>query len=168
MAKVSSAPDIMWIREFLSYDLVTGEFAWAVDRGSRIKAGTRAGSLNGRGYCQIRLGGHWFAAHRLAWLFVYGAPLPEQIDHINGEKSDNRISNLRAATASQNAYNRVGPPGKHSQLKGVTRHRTGRWQATIKSDGRDHYLGLYGTELEAFEAYCRAAERLHGEFARVA
>jgi HNH endonuclease/AP2 domain len=85
------------------------------------------------------------------------------VDHVNGNGLDNRRSNLRAATTSQNAMNRR-PQGRH--LKGVTRLPSGRWQAGIKHEGRSLHLGMFATEVEAAAAYDAAARRLFGEFAR--
>lgn len=90
------------------------------------------------------------------------------IDHINGNKLDNRRENLRYATAAENVRNRVKAPNNTSGYKGVSYHRfTGKWQATIGANNKQFYLGLYSTPEEAHEAYKAAALELHGEFARV-
>lgn len=105
-----------------------------------------------------------YLAHRLAWLFCYGDWPEGQIDHINRVRSDNRLSNLRIATASENQMN---VRGRGPFKKGVTLHETQRFQAQIKRDGRNYYLGLYDTEAEANAAYGGASKVLFGEFRRM-
>ena len=101
--------------------------------------------------------------HRL----IMGNPVESQIDHINGDKLDNRKENLRIANRNQNAWN----VGKHSNnksgLKGVYFHKaTGKWASSIRANGKRKHLGLFDTKEGAYEAYCRKAVELHGEFAR--
>lgn len=91
-------------------------------------------------------------------------PAPLVIDHINGDRLDNRRSNLRAATTAQNLRNRG--PSKGRALKGVHQRRPGsRWSATIMADGVKHWLGTYGSPEEAARAYDRRALEVHGKFA---
>ena len=88
------------------------------------------------------------------------------LDHINGNKLDNRACNLRHVTATQNSVNRGPRPG--SRFKGITLHKSrGKWQAVIKSGGRQFYLGLFETDVDAAKAYDQAARIYHGEFARL-
>lgn len=151
------------LRQILRYDPETGDFFWRVSRSNRIKVGMKAGSTNKMGYRIIYCGTRLQYAHRLAWLYVYGY-WPDQIDHINGNTSDNRISNLRVATQSQNNANRVGKNNK----KGATfDRRREKWIAYIKKDGKTRYLGGFDTEEEAHIAYCDAAKHLFGDFARL-
>jgi hypothetical protein len=89
------------------------------------------------------------------------------VDHINGDPLDNRRANLREATNSQNQMNARKRKGSASALKGVTWNKAvGKWQAQIKRDKRQVYLGLFESETAAHDAYCAAAAELHGEFAR--
>jgi hypothetical protein len=117
------------------------------------------------GYLVIGIKRRNYAAHRIAWLYVHGClPTDDQvIDHINGDRDDNSIANLRIATHSQNAMNkrRTGPI-----LKGVTRHSSGRYQAQIVVGGKHRYLGLFETPEEAHAAYRKKAKELFGSFAR--
>ena len=108
----------------------------------------------------------YLKAHRLAWFFVYGEWPQKQIDHINGNKSDNRISNLRLATASQNLSNKGITKSNTSGYKGVSFNRTKKkWMASIKVNKKSINLGYFLTPEEASEAYKAAAIKHHGEFA---
>jgi hypothetical protein len=159
------------LRELLHYDPVTGHFTWRVDRG-RIKAGSRAGCAD-KSRCTpyrfISIDHKLHREHRLAWLWMNGEWPDRLIDHINGDGSDNRWSNLRLATAMQNAANNRRETGK-SGLRGVY-HREdmdGRFQAkisiTLNGRKRVAHLGFYSTAQEAHEAYKAAATRQFGEF----
>lgn len=99
--------------------------------------------------------------------FIVNCPCNLLVDHINGNALDNRKCNLRICNYSENAQNRKKASGRLSQYKGVTRNRN-RWQAQICANGRRMYLGCFSTEIEAHEAYCKAAQIYHGEFMRLA
>lgn len=156
------------VREALHYDPETGFFTWLVDRG-RARAGARAVSVYSKGYPGIGLDGERHAAHRVAWLYVTGSWPERQIDHIDGAKNNNAWRNLRSATHAQNKQN-VGKPSTNTTgFKGVCRSQNRkRFYAYIRSNGAHLYLGAFDTPEEAHAAYCTAAERLHGEFARAA
>jgi hypothetical protein len=90
-----------------------------------------------------------------------------EIDHVNGNPSDNRLENLRIANRFENMKNIKKPVTNKSGLKGVSWHEKGnKWQAHIRCDGKNHYLGLFQTAELAHEAYKKASNRLHGIFAR--
>ena len=90
-----------------------------------------------------------------------------EVDHVNGNKLDNRRSNLRHATRSQNEQNKGLIASNTSGYKGVTFHKqTGKWQAVIGANNKSHYLGLHQTAELAHAAYCAEAKRLHGDFMR--
>ncbi len=151
----------------LRYEPHAGKFFWRIDRPRKTKAGDEAGHINNRGYVEIRYNHKTYAAHRIAWyLHTKQDPAALQIDHINGNPSDNRIANLRLATPGQNAKNTRKKPGTASKYKGASWHaRTSKWRAQIKVDGHNMHLGCFDTEYEAHLAYCKAAAVLHGDFA---
>jgi hypothetical protein len=108
-----------------------------------------------------------YIASRLAWLWVYGKWPNDFVDHANGNKQDDRIGNLRAATKSQNHANTSAPAHNTSGLKGVSwSKRYGFWLAQIQHKNKHHFLGYFVTPAEAHTAYREAASRLFGQFAR--
>jgi hypothetical protein len=126
-----------------------------------------AGSSDGRGYIYVQFQKKHHLAHRVAWFLHYGSWPDGLIDHINGNKSDNRIKNLRLANFSENQLNRNRTSSNTSGHKGVSYHKhRKRWQALISVDGKNKFLGSFNTALEAADAYNEAALKYHGEFAR--
>jgi hypothetical protein len=106
-------------------------------------------------------------AHRLAWVLAHGEnpPADKQIDHINKKRDDNRLSNLRLASGTENRINGRLSPRNSTGMRGVYPMR-GRYAARIKClDGRRHFLGSFDTPEQAHHAYMKAAKALHGEFA---
>lgn len=152
------------VRELLHYDPETGAFTWRVAR-SNVKAGARAGNPNAAlGYVQIGIDGRLHYAHRLAFLVMQG-DCPRYIDHINGDRADNRWVNLRAAEARQNAVNRPMPAANTSGVQGVQWCRTTqRWRAVMSIGNRPKHLGRFATKEEAAAAYAQAMIARHGEF----
>lgn len=153
------------LKELLHYDPQTGIFTWKVARGSKA-AGSLAGTDN-RGYLVTRLFRVGYANHRLAWLYMYGKFPELDIDHINRVKHDNRIVNLREATASQNQQNTTAHRDSTTGVKGVSwSKRSRRYRAAISVGGKRTIIGYYGSISEAAIAYAKAADSLHGDFAR--
>jgi hypothetical protein len=169
MTKAKPLPSVELIKTLLEYSPETGIFYWKDNRGAKGCKGKQAGTLS-RGYINIHINGKDFRAHRLAWLFVTEEdPAEKQIDHINGNKSDNRFVNLRLATNSQNACNRSTSKRNKSGFKGVSYSRKNEaWKADARIDGIAHHLGYFATPELAHLAYCEAIKKLHGEFARAA
>lgn len=155
------------VHEVLAYDRETGAFTYRVRVAQRAPAGAIAGSVNSEGYRHIRIDGRAYKAHRLAWLIETGSWPTAMIDHINGDRDDNRIANLREATRSQNLANsKVIRAGKLTQ-KGISQRSKGRWIARIQANGTSQFLGSFASEQNAVAAYVRAAKEEFGAFAKV-
>jgi hypothetical protein len=157
--------------ELLLYDPITGLFVWRYSRSGRVKQYEPAGIIDARGYRAIGFKGRLYAAHRLAWLYMYGRWPKEEIDHINMDRADNRINNLREATRSQNLHNGRARKQNTHGTKGITKHKykgkfTGKWTAQISRNKIHHYLGIFNSAADAHKAYCEAAEEFYGQFAR--
>lgn len=162
------------VRSRLEYRPETGDLIWkprAVHSRTDRTWNTRyAGKVTGyrdyHGYLVVNICGRPHAAHRLAWAIEYGRWPAEFLDHINCDKTDNRLLNLREASPAENTMNKPVRKDSLSGLKGVQLHReTGRWRARIKVNGRSRSLGLYDTPLAASVAYEIAAKDTFGEFA---
>lgn len=153
------------IRNHIAYDEDSGVFIWIKKTGQNGKLGPKKPSIDSRGYEQVSYMGRSYLAHRLAWYFVHGKWPDKQIDHINGIKTDNRISNLRLATHSQNVRNRPAYKNTASGRKGVYWHsQNKKWQALIVINGRNKSLGLFEDKEEASRAYDAAARERDGDF----
>ena len=149
------------LRELLHYDPATGVFTWKVRTSSRAKVGDVAGGQRGDGYLQIKVQSRMYSAHRLAWLYVYGTWPEDQLDHINRNRSDNRIANLREVTNKQNLQNAGKYSHNTSGHPGVSWHkRDSRWRAHIKHSQKQIHLGHFATVEEAVAAR-KAAEKLY-------
>jgi hypothetical protein len=154
------------VRELLSYDPSSGEFAWKVSRGT-ARAGRIAGALDSHGYRQISIDSRLRLAHRLAWLYVHGVWPEREIDHINGGYDDNRLCNLRLATRNQNQANRPVRRDNLSRLKAVHEYRPGHWRARITVNGKRRHIGVFATPDDAHRAYAETAAKDFGTFARL-
>ena len=152
------------LRELLDYAPGTGLFYWRQRRGS-ASAGREAGTWQTLGYRVIQIDQVPHYAHRLAWLHVYGEHPIEEIDHVNRDRTDNRIANLRQCSRWENARNISTCSA--SGFRGVYRSSTRslRWRAKIAVNGGSIHLGFYDTAEEAAAAYDSAARLHHQEFA---
>ncbi|WP_313349370.1 HNH endonuclease [Paracoccus sp. (in: a-proteobacteria)] len=177
MAKPLPTPEVL--RQLLCYEPKSGKLFWKergpegfpnsashVSWNSRFAGKEAFGATAGR-HLRGTMGGAGLLAHRVAWAMQYGAWPDGMVDHINGDGTDNRIANLRIASNAENLRNRGATSGSTSGRKGVTWNAAlGKWQAQIKHEYQNRYLGLFDCKDAAAEAYDRAALELHGEFAR--
>lgn len=159
-------PPVSYLREMLSYDPCTGALRWEKAAARNTRIGSVAGYVN-QGYWRIKLNKVDYLAHRICFCIFHGElDAATYIDHINGDRSDNRASNLRACTMSQNSANIGVNPKNKTGLKGVFRHRKA-YRASITVRGSVIYLGTYATADVAKAAYDAAAISHFGEFARL-
>lgn len=152
------------INELLSYDAETGIFRWKVDMGKKVKKGDIAGSRKNDGYIRIKIHGKDYAAHRLAYLLVH-RELPKFLDHIDRDRANNRISNLRACTLSENELNKGIDKRNTSGVKGVFWNRKSKkWRSQARLKGKLYYLGTFSSKEEAANAYQTFCKNNHGDF----
>lgn len=157
-----------YLQKLFRYDPELGRLIWVVTKSNRTKAGTIAGTLSRvNGYRYVGIDGSHYLEHRLIWLFAHGAWPAHQIDHINCEKTDNSLANLREATPGQNLANSPVQKNNFSGFKGVSRSRK-HWRARINFQGKFVYLGVFSTPEAAHAAYVDASQKLYGDFARAA
>ena len=160
------------LRQLLDYDPTTGVLRWRArnsdmftcDRSyktwNRRFAGAKATCADGYGYRKIGILGRKFQAHRVIWAMIHDS-WPDQVDHINHDRSDNRIHNLREVTESCNKKNVSKSRRNTSGVVGVHAHGdTGLWRARITNDGVTVHLGLFSTLAEAAQARKAAEEKL--------
>jgi len=143
------------LKERLTYDPETGSLVWRTNWYKAL-AGAEAGRLMEDGYRRIGLYGGAYLAHRLIWLYVHGRWPEEEIDHINRQRDDNRLVNLREASRGENVrnqrrYNKTGYAGTYKISKN-------RWVAQIKVAGKSLHLGTFDTPEAAHETYIKAAK----------
>ena len=149
------------VDELLSYDPETGVLTWRVNRG-RVRVGAEAGCPDGSGRRLIGIDGRLYKAHRIAWLITHGEFPPEEIDHIDGRPSNNRISNLRAVTSRENGRNLARSRNNVSGITGVYWcKKREKWVAQICIDSKTRHLGRFDSFDDAVAAR-KLAEALHG------
>ena len=153
-----------WLRDNVAYEPETGTFLWK-KRGFGRVIGRALGTTVWPGYIVLKLRNTVHYAHRVAWLYAHGEWPDGQIDHIDGDKSNNAISNLRVATPAQNSARKRNKRSL-SPSRGVFPHGVG-FVARIHHAGKRHYLGYFPTAAAAKAAYEAKAKELHGEFAYV-
>lgn len=162
-------PSVDFLKQHIHYDKDTGIFTRIKDH---VKKKYLAGSVTGvsrpDGYLQIMIDGKIFLAHRLAWLYEFGKVPDKNIDHINGDKKDNRIANLRSVTQAVNVQNVRKTKGirTHSQFLGVSLANKGLckekpYKARIVVNSKEIHLGTFDTEENAHQAYILAKRKYH-------
>jgi hypothetical protein len=151
------------LKELFNYDPVTGWFTNRFSRG-RARVGKRAGTYNFGLYRRIVIDYEKHYEHHLAWFYVYGE-YPKEIDHIDGDPSNNRISNLRPCDRSQNNFNSLRPTGESGLRGAYLDKRSLTWYSHIQLGGQVKHLGTFPSARAAHEAFMQAVELHHGEFA---
>lgn len=133
------------LRQHLHYDPVSGVFTWLVPLARNVRVGAEAGCLKADGYISIGIDGKQYKAHRLVWLYTYGV-WPEQLDHRDRNRTNNRLLNLRLADNHLNGVNRNLFSNNKSGVKGVFWYsKLRKWQANITVRNVVHYLGRFDT-----------------------
>jgi hypothetical protein len=154
------------VEDFFYYDEAEGHLFNKVTRSSMAKKDTRAGSLTEKGYIRIRFKNKNYMEHRLIFL-LHNGYMPEIIDHIDGQRDNNFISNLREASNSENAINSKLNSTNKTGFRGVSFFKkSNKFRASIQKNGLKIHLGLFNTAEEASIAYKTAAAELHGDFTR--
>lgn len=150
----------------LDYSPDTGVFTWINGNSRNVNPGDIAGYKNSCGYIKIRVGSSLFFAHRLAWIYVYGEDIDgHEIDHINGDKSDNRICYLRISSHQQNMFNMKKKSTNKSGVKGVHfDKRCNKWRAQTSINKKRVHIGLFDTIESAEKAISEFMVVNHKEF----
>jgi hypothetical protein len=149
------------LSEVFSYDADTGRLTWKAATSVAVKVGEVAGTARKTGHRQVRLDGKIYLCHRVIWALVHGAWPDGEIDHINGDAGDNRLSNLRVVDRRTNAENKRRPQSNNlTGYLGVSPHNSG-YSASIRSRGQFTWLGHYDTPEAASAAYVQAKRQLH-------
>jgi len=166
-ARIWSEEECEWLKEHLAYDPETGTLTWKVIS-RNINQGIEAGGWKNNGYRQISLSfkgkSYNYLSHRVCWMIYYGS-LPSILDHINQNKKDNRIVNLREADLSRNGGNAPMYSNNRSGAKGVIITPNGDFLSRIDFNGVKKNLGTFDTLEAAARAYDEAAIEQWGEFA---
>lgn len=151
------------LRELLDYEPSTGIFRWKNSRRSPLFNGKQVGSDDLYGYKTVRLDGKSYKLHRLAWLYVHGVWPAGDVDHINGQRSDNRIDNLRDVSRKVNLENQREAKNNRSTglLGAYFDRRKNRFYSRISVDNKSVNLGYHPTAEAAHAAYIEAKRRLH-------
>lgn len=157
LLKMKPLPDIEVLKEMLAYDAESGELRWRVRPCQSMRAGDEAGVVVAQGYIKVSIKGSIYPAHRIAWALHYGEEATTKIDHKNGDRSDNRIANLRLVSNSENGLNRKLQCNSTSAHRGVHYHKQKKkWEVRIKINGKRLYLGAYECREEAINARLKA------------
>lgn len=161
-------PPIKNLREAFSIDPTDGRLLLRMPTKHRA-AGEQAGYQNNIGYRQVMIGRQIYSVHRIAWALYHDEPPQTEVDHINGDRSDNRLCNLRLATSAENNQNRRLSSRNKTGIKCVFRvkwAKSWRWRVSVGHDGKKY-------DISHFVCFGKAAKRanelrgkLHGDFAR--
>lgn len=162
MKPVNPAVSAELARSMLAYDAESGELRWQLDVPSPNRRGGQvAGRLRADGYRDVRIAGHLVLSHRLVWLLHHGQWPEREIDHINGDKADNRVANLREADRATNMQNqRRAKAQNKTGFLGVHKIGSG-YCAQITINRRQTHIGVYATAEQAHSAYVTAKRSAH-------
>lgn len=154
------------LKELLHYCPETGVFTWLKTNQNHQKlVGKEAGSINYKGYRKIQIDKKIYPAHKLVWLYLYGEFPEEMLDHINNNRSDNRLVNLRHCSISQNACNRRKGTNNKSGHKNVYfRPDTGKWHVEIRKNKKRYRAGCYQSIEEAAKIAQQLRDELHKDY----
>lgn len=152
--------DLDYVRSVLRYDPETGDLIRIKINCHPHLVGKLATQLHRSGYLRVRMQTRAFTAHRVCWAMCYGEWPEKQVDHINGDRTDNRICNLRLADNSENQQNRPSKSWGITGLRGVT-VKKGRFISRIKVDGKFTHIGTFDTAEQAHAAYLAAKPKFH-------
>lgn len=154
------------VNELLEYEPETGVLRWIKSPNKRVAIGSKAGSISSFGYIKLKIDKKEYFAHRIAWLLYYKEWPSGQIDHIDNNRKNNAISNLRDCTASQNQRNQKRRKSNSTGIKGVYWDANlNKWKVQVRGDGRIQYGGHYKSIQAAELAAIELRNRLHGEYA---
>ena len=143
------------IKNLLDYDPMTGIFT-RLTSGFGSKSNVEPGWINDQGYKLVTIENKTYRAHRLAWLYMYGVWPSGQIDHIDHNRSNNSISNLRDVTHQDNHKNKPLQKNNKSGTHGVSLLKNGKWRSRIKINGKEKHLGFFNSKKEAVESRLNA------------
>lgn len=154
--------DVARLHDFLEYDAVSGLLRRKATLNGMVYP--RVGTRTSHGYILVHVAGLRVYAHQIAWAMHHGEWPPLPLDHVNGDKTDNKISNLRLATPRQNLANTPARANSKSGVRGVHLAPRGKWIAQITIHGKCRHLGAFDSLDEARRAYGDAAKDPFGEF----
>jgi len=141
------------LKQVMSYDPSSGVFTWTAPKSPRLKPGAIAGHQEPTGYIGMVIDYRHYRGHRLAWLYVYGSMPCGEIDHIDGDKSNNRIANLRVVTSKQNKENTRLVAANTSGHRGVYWDKSrNKWMARVQHHRKWVFLGRFDSLVEAGNA----------------
>lgn len=184
MSSNNQLPSVEYLRQVLEYNPETGIFIWknrSVDMFIDGKqsahqscsswnakyANRIASGYQSKGYVYIGINSRNFLAHRVAWKFYYGDEPPRYIDHIDGNKKNNAIKNLREATQSQNNANSKKFKNNTSGYKGIIWDKSrNKWQVKVQFEGKTIHFGRFNDLESAIKIHKDAFSKLYGEYAR--